>query len=165
MVECVEKLAQWFQDFDNFLEFEQKIQIPETVVNHIHSVCSVEHALSARTLVSVDVSTESLSYRQEAEGRGVVWTMELESGRALSAMLALQRSCEAVCWGLEETHNLVEEKYIIEHQRGEIQRERQLGVVVYTCNPSSWGMGQEDSQGYRVIPCLKTESSSNNKKK
>lgn len=90
MVECVEKLAQCSQGFDNFLEFEQKIQILETVVNLTHSVCSVEHALSPRTLVSVVVSTENLNYRKEAEGCGVVWAMELESGRALIAVLTLQ---------------------------------------------------------------------------
>lgn len=41
--------------------------------------------------MSAVVSTERSNYRQEAEGRGVVWAMELESGRALNTMLALHK--------------------------------------------------------------------------
>lgn len=88
VVECAEKLAQCSQGFDSFLEFEQKTQILETVVN-LQSFCVFSRVLLCQDS-SVVVSTESSGYRQEAEGRGVVWAVELESGRAPSAVLALQ---------------------------------------------------------------------------
>lgn len=61
---------------------------------------SREH--SARILVSVVVSTESSNYRQEAEGRGVVWAMELESGRALNTVLALHKVAKMLAGALKK---------------------------------------------------------------
>lgn len=111
-----------------------------------HPFCVFSREHSARILVSVVVSTESSNYRQEAEGRGVVWAMELESGRALNTVLALHKVAKMLAGALK--------KYFIGSKntsfgwRGEDCRasegwdtkgEMQSGVVVYTCNPSSWG--------------------------
>lgn len=52
--------------------------------------------------MSVVVSTESSNYRQEAEGQGVVWAMELESGRALNTVLALHKVAKMLAGALRK---------------------------------------------------------------
>lgn len=79
VVECAEKLAQCSRGFDSFLEFEQKTQILETVVNLSHSVCSVE-CCSARTAVLLLAQrVQATGKKQRDEGWSGQWNGKWQS--------------------------------------------------------------------------------------